>query len=142
MNLNLTSVCGCGIEVATDGADGVVTLRSGDTLLTRRHEDGGRGVEEVIVYLWSAGFAIAADQEDGVLRSNFCDPSYYEPSLGLEMEVELVDDSNLHPRAKFVLVADDHDSLDYCHVGVTLDLSLQQLRDTTEVAYSTTRYGR
>ena len=136
LNLNLTSACGCGLDLSTDGTAGLVTLHSDDATMTRRFAGAATGIEEMISFLWSAAVAIESDHEAGIVRDAFCVSTYYEPLLNLDVEIDLVDDSNEYPRAKFTLLSDDDDSLDYCHLGVTIDLSLRQFRETTEIAFA------
>lgn len=142
MNINLTSVCGCGINLSTVGTTGFLTLHSDDAAMTRSFNGAAAGVEGVISFLWSAAVAIESDHQAGFVRDDFCVSRYYEPSLNLDVEIDLVDDANEYPRAKFTMLSDDDDSLDYCHLGVTIDLSLRQFRETTETAFEATRLGR
>ena len=141
MNINLTSVCGCGIDLSTDGATGRVTLHSDDAAMTRSFAGAAAGVEGVISFLWSAAVAIESDHQAGLVRDDFCVSRYYEPLLNLDVEIDLVDDANEYPRAKFTLLSDDEDSLDYCHLGVTVDLSLRQFRELTNIAYAASLPG-
>lgn len=136
MHLDLASVCGCGLVLDKDHTGRVtVTLRSDDTEVTRRFpEVDPAEIDPFFEFAWSVAVAVEADEDEGTVRSNFVDPSLFCTSLGLEMRFDLVDDRNDHLRMEVVLLSKDEDSLDYCHVGVTLDLSLRYLRAATEEA--------
>lgn len=126
MKLSLNSVCGCAFELAYDHGVTTTTLRSADTTFSRALFADDLACGGLISYLHSVHLAIQDDEEVGVVEGSFCDPSYAVPALGLDCEVRVVDGNNQHLRLQFTLLSRNDDSLDYCHMGVTLDVSLTQ----------------
>ena len=137
MALELASLCGCAfrIEKRTDNRMRL-HLRSGATEIIRTYNEVHPShIDPFFEFAYSVGLAIESDQEAGLVRDNFVDPELTSKVLGLELRFDVVNDHNDHVRAELVLQPrEDLDSLDYCHIGATVDVSLRHLREATETA--------
>lgn len=140
MNLSLASVCGCAFDLTHEAGVTTVTLRSADTTFGRVLPVDVRAGGELIAYLHGVHLAVLDDEEVGLVEDSFCDHQYAVPSLGLDCDARVVDGDNQHLRVAFTLLSDGGDSLDYCHVGVTLDLSLTQFTADVLAAADTMPY--
>jgi hypothetical protein len=118
-NLDLTSVCGCRIDVAAGTESTVIHLASAGTEVIRVIDRGEPyQIENLLFFLRDVADAFAAGEpEPGGVR-------YQNPELPFDVDVDVVAGCTDTVRVKVTLVPEYHDSLDYCHIGVTVDISL------------------
>lgn len=135
LHFDMSSLCGCGFSAVASTKHTVLALCSESTKYFREYVDvDPAALLEVVAFLADtlARFAAVA-QGDGV--PVVCS-AYFTP-FDLELTVSLVEGNADHVRLEATVVSDEHDSLDYCHIGVTVDMSLHDFLDRVDAASRT-----
>lgn len=133
--MRLSGYCGCSVtiqatEVEPDRVRVTTALASHDTCIERVADLARKEYRDELSalggFLASVGLCVHPDAEVRMSDEVFIDDTYlYLRWLGLS--VEFTDYDSDYAQAVFTLLSADDDSLGYCHVGVTLDVSSHDL---------------
>ena len=138
-NVDFRSVCGCRFNLAGGMETTAIHIVAEDTKVGRAL---GPAVDAlvalrnwlVLVAREFAQFAHRASSGEGAEAPL----TFYESEgLPLTLEATLVDAHPDHVRLKFTMLSDDRDSLDYCHIAVTVDLALREFLEEVARAAAT-----
>lgn len=138
-NVDFRSICGCRFNLAGGVETTAIHIASEDTKVGRvlgPAVDALMGLRDwlVLVAREFAQFALRASADEGAESPMAV---YESEDLPLTVDATLVDGQPDHVRLKFTMLSRDHDSLDYCHIAVTVDLSLREFLDEVARAAAT-----
>lgn len=135
LHFDMSSLCGCGFSAVASASHTVLALCCESTKYFRKYVDvDPAALLEVVGFFADtlAGFAAIARGEDV--------PFVYTAlftAFDLELTVSLVEGNSDHVRVEATVVSDEHDSLDYCHIGVTAEMSLHDFLERVDAASRT-----
>lgn len=138
-NVDFRSVCGCRFNLAGGVNSTAIHIATEDTKVGRALVPAVDALVSlrdwlVMVAREFAQFAHLASSREGTDAPLV----FYESGdLPLTLEATVVDAHPNHVRLKFTMLSDDHDSLDYCHIAVTVDLSFREFLEEVARAAAT-----
>lgn len=138
-NVDFRSVCGCRFNLAGGVDSTAIHIATEDTKVGRMLEPAVEklvGLRDWLVLVAREFAQFAHSASSGKVAQ--APLAFYESEdLPLTLEAAPVDGHPDHVRLEFTLLSDDNDSLDYCHIAVTVDLALREFLDEVARAAAT-----
>lgn len=138
-NVDFRSVCGCRFNLAGGATTTAVHIASDDTEVGRVWGPALHAVLALRDWLGLVAREFASLARRGSDGASCEAPIAFHESedLPLTVSATLVDGQADHVRLEVTMLSDEHDSLDYCHIAVVLDLSVSEFLDEVARALAT-----